>query len=592
MNKLSYILLACLIALLACEQEEMVRPETAGTAPASLSLSLSSFGLSVETRGLEDPSSDPSSWTAMERATDGRIIYRLTVFLVDMNNTLVAYRDIYKGSADIDASNGFWNGAAVTTEEPEGEQVKVSFDYDASKHGEIEKLAQGEYTLIAVANYSEYADGTDTYNGLASSDGNFTHIITNGTDGILDNFKKAPNTGLTDFTRANYSDFFNYRFDAGEDFVCPKRPQPLTLVKKISLLPGKNHVSGELKRLYARVRIKLANNSQEYKLQVNSFSIKDQFTQRYAYLFEDLSDPEHIYSTGVKGTPQTNSADAIVKYDHAVKEITESSETILFDAYLLESKGKAENYRYEIDVEYKGTLYSASYSSLKILPSITKINDLSKAYNNTSTTFLIQNTGNDYYLKDGGNIVGVGSDPQNNKKELHAYLWTLERGSSTNEYRIKTKEGNKYMGGPDEGLCYWKSSGWSGSYKPHANVGLSDQTSNFVQVPLAAIDKTNGIILNQSISRGWSNYEFYVSNTEGSSTVTTFGTTYHFYPVVWEPIQIQIINPETSQVAPLTNIKRNDFINIYITSNYSEKNSTLEFDVASWNERDNNIEFH
>lgn len=88
------------------------------------------------------------------------------------------------------------------------------------------------------------------------------------------------------------------------------------------------------------------------------------------------------------------------------------------------------------------------------------------------------------------------------------------------------------------------------------------------------------------------------------ATTPEYYFTFVFYPIEYikftgkepqtysKPIRLQIIDPITAKVSPVTQIKRNDFINIYITSNYNEKNSFLDFEVKPWDNKNNDITFN
>ena len=96
---------------------------------------------------------------------DVNLIDHISLFLIDYNdNRLVAYRNIFDPNNpaypqianDADGSNGFVNDAGqVDSTLSQSRVVRVTFDYNAPKHGDVEKLARGNYVLLAVANYSE-----------------------------------------------------------------------------------------------------------------------------------------------------------------------------------------------------------------------------------------------------------------------------------------------------------------------------------------------------------------------------------------------------------------------------------------------------
>ena len=90
------IALPFVLSLLGACQREIVPGHTSEA--ASLCLDLSVPGLRIESKGNADNpfADDISSWTDWEKVVDGRMMYRLTVFLIEKDTDyLVAYRDIY-----------------------------------------------------------------------------------------------------------------------------------------------------------------------------------------------------------------------------------------------------------------------------------------------------------------------------------------------------------------------------------------------------------------------------------------------------------------------------------------------------------------
>ena len=80
-----YSILSLLLCFAACTPQDLT-PESAQ--PASLSLNLSIPGLRIETKGnADDPFADDiSSWTDWEKVLAGRMLYRLTVFLIEKDS--------------------------------------------------------------------------------------------------------------------------------------------------------------------------------------------------------------------------------------------------------------------------------------------------------------------------------------------------------------------------------------------------------------------------------------------------------------------------------------------------------------------------
>ena len=162
------ILTFILTLLNACRRE--VLPGEVSEA-ASLCLDLSVPRLRIESKGnADDPFADDiSTWTDWDKVVDGRMMYRLTVFLIEKDTDyLVAYRDIYVGSQDLKTSasaegpNGWYNGSSVDVNLNTSTQAQISFLYDNPLHkatdgsSSFERLQRGTYKLLAVANYSSW----------------------------------------------------------------------------------------------------------------------------------------------------------------------------------------------------------------------------------------------------------------------------------------------------------------------------------------------------------------------------------------------------------------------------------------------------
>ena len=370
------IILPVVLSLLCACQREAVpgkNPEA-----ASLCLDLSVPGLRIESKGnVDDPFADNiSSWTDWEKVVDGRMMYRLTVFLIEKDSDeLVAYRDIYYsnyyGSDVTDPSapqgpNGWYNGTSVDVNLSSSTQAQISFLYDHPLHkatdgSSFERLHRGTYKLLAVANYSSVndtkfdgqPDDVPSYTGLGG--GNFDTYV----DGIISVFKDNQEDGTkkTFASYPNYSKLVDYVLkSSSSSFICPAMPQPLTLAKEIELHPGTNTVSGELLRTFSRIRISVENMSNK-ELTLHSLSFSEKTTKNQTYLFSMPETPDRVYTIGTAGAPVVSSTDAIVSFtkETLIEDLASGNNTkTLFDAYILESRGATGDYTYTLDLEYVG----------------------------------------------------------------------------------------------------------------------------------------------------------------------------------------------------------------------------------------------
>lgn len=360
MKKHIHILFALLslVCLSSCENgmDEVVQNNTpTKSGYADLRISFKAPSLTIETRGLDNINqypNDTSKWTDWEKYCDGALFYRLTLLLIDSNGTLVGYRDLYNESLDMDDNNKF-----ITN----NTEAIAEFSSTNLKHGNIEKLKAGNYKLIAVANYSPVTSDNNTYEGLGVSnssitsdsynngaDGDFTALVA-GTNGIITKFDEA--AGISN-VMTGHSIFFSYKLDAGDDRVCKPVPQPLVMIRDITLNEGDNEIEGLVSRTFARIRLEVKNESTTSGryFDVSDLSFVDEYASRGAYLFNDVraeaNNSTNMYDNFAlwdhsiygKGNLDVASSDAIVKAG-TMKDVFPGGETeVLFDCYILEGQ--------------------------------------------------------------------------------------------------------------------------------------------------------------------------------------------------------------------------------------------------------------
>ncbi len=359
---------------------EKLQDRAIESAPADLTFSVSIPAISVGTRaGYADGAVSPADtvgWKRWELLVDGQSMYRLTLFLININeNTLVAYRDFHAGGdycADAGRENGFCtpDGTLLPSGTPYTVAATAHFSYLYPLHGDpatsVEKLRSGDYRLLAVANYSSVGPvtsetGPKSYAGLKDNGTSFTSIV----DGVISAFNANLTEGLTDFTADNpsYAPLFNYdirtiKVDgtysgaADEQYVCEQRPQPLSLVKDFIVLSGTCHVDGEMVRTYSRIRLTLNNESSSEDLTLNSFAFLSPISQKQTYLF-DFGDGSRFDDFGDgAGVPALDAPDAIHAYPGDGLVVPVEDSRLLYDAYILESRCGDEPYKYKVDLEY------------------------------------------------------------------------------------------------------------------------------------------------------------------------------------------------------------------------------------------------
>lgn len=388
-NIFSTLLLSGLILGGCVADIDTAQEAASGAGYGDLTFSVNIPDVAVDTKSLAyDPVNADASWTDWDKFVDGSLLYRVTIFVIDANNTLVGYRDVYSGSSDLCAdtgtygANGFWETSAVNVDAETGIAVKATFLADNPMHGDAERLQEGDYTVMAVANYSSCTETDGTYEGLGSSttvvtgaDGNFTTVV----DNIIAAFNQSPATGLANFNATNYPAFFNYRLDSGDDRVCSLVPQPLVMIRKVTISGEKTTLSGQLSRTFARIRIQVMNNNTNL-LSISGLQFVDSFASKQAYLFNDilagdanLHNHWALYST--TAAPITvNTSDAIYPFSSTLNFFgdgdgdTATGVTLpMFDAFILEGKTGL-TYAFSFTATYRGAMKNgdASQGNIRI----------------------------------------------------------------------------------------------------------------------------------------------------------------------------------------------------------------------------------
>lgn len=579
------ITVVSVLLMFSCTKED-VSEQTSDFAaePASLSFTVDLPRPGVSTRGYADMENwgNAQGWSLWDKYVDGRAFYRITLFLIDDQNTLVAYRDIYKGSSDLSAENGFvGSNGNVDTGLEYSDKARVTFRYENPVHGDAERLHRGRYRLMAVANYSG-CTATDrngvsqTYAGLG---------VASVVDGIKSAFGTSNATGIANFVTAYKNSFIDFKLDAGTDRVCPQQPQALTLVKDINLSPGENSISEELIRTYARLRIVVQNNSyhetKDLTLTVGNLALSNNYAQRYAYLFGEPDNEDRFYdNTLSRGAITMNSADAIkafasTKVDEIDSNTPGSNEEVVFDAYILESRDLTNDYTYTLGLAYESK--DVSMEAYNVGGQITNHSNL-KAGNQ----YVIKRKDTNHYLSEGENSVvlkNVGT--LNSSTVTEDMIWYLESGG-TNMYYIRTIDPHSdtyyYMQTPTSSSIVLSSSKPGRAYTfstSSNNIRMRYDTGNRYYI------SSNGTTVNGSTSGNSRNFVFYQVTSSEKSVEKE------------ETVVLKTIDDVTSQVSNVNNIRRNDFVDVLVTVSYvpDSENGYFKFVVDGWRKKEFDIEF-
>lgn len=637
--------------------------------PASLTLTLNASDIyratiDPETRNLTAPDDDTSEWTEEELLADGRTIRRLTVMLVDsISQEMVAYRHIIYNGDDADpkpihkpllsnddspeGGNGFVDaGGAVDVSLKHSDRVRLTFNYDAPLHGNVERLKHGKYALIAVANYASLPkkDGEDdpllnhdavkNENGFVKQIHKIIHKFYGDDDLKLDanlwneEFLRTEGKGIAKFG-ASMSGFYNYVLEVALDenkkqpYIRKKLDElPLFTVGYIDLQPGSNVLTDPiwLYRTYSRVRVEVKNYSTE-PLSVNGLEFSDNFSKDRTYfcrmpgasnIFEglnytagapDVSYGESIiafpyYNTSVPGSTLKKDVDnyfIVADTDSSRNEVGTAQQTIktgqtaaVFDAYISPSRDdEGKKYKYTIEVEYKG---ASGYNSCHIDE---KASAISAGDSFAGRYFLMKvystKNGNRWiYKAQNGYVCTQNTEFSTLRQQIiddkdYRFIWQIVRNGD--KYYLRNPVNGDY-------ICKLSDPS-SVSVGYNTNISVLTTSNNTGSAETFQIS-TSG---NTFIFRGDSNSQ-YMNNHGGYPDYMSYysvgadddNSRFELYPVEFmngtpclrKEVVLQTIDNETSAVSDVTEIRRNDFVRILVEVSYNPDKGNFEFEVQPW----------
>lgn len=638
--------------------------------PASLTLTLNASDIyratiDPETRNLTAPDGDTSKWTDEELLADGRTIRRLTVMLVDsISQEMVAYRHIIYNGNGIDdpkpihkpllcnddapeGGNGFVGAdGAVDVNLKHSDRVRLTFNYDAPLHGNIERLKHGKYALIAVANYASLPKKEGEDNQLPNHDAvknengfvKQIHMLIHkfyGDDNLeLDanlwneEFLRTKGKGIEKFG-ASMSGFYNYVLGVAPDkngekpYIRKKLDElPLFTVGYIDLQPGSNVLTEPiwLYRTYSRVRVEVKNYSTE-PLSVNHLEFSDNFSKDSTYfcrmpgasnIFEglnyttgapDVSYSEAIiafpyYNTSVPGSTLKKDVDnyfIVADTDSSRNEVGTAQQTIetgqtaaIFDAYISASRDdKGEKYKYTIEVEYKGV---SGYNYCHIDE---KASAISAGDSFAGRYFMLKvcdTTYGDYWIYKAANgyVRTQNAEFSTLRQQIlddkdYRFIWQIVRNGD--KYYLRNPVNGDY-------ICNFNNtSSVSINWWTSINVLTASNDISLAESFTVTPDSDN----NTFIFQGESNSQ-YMNHNGGNSTYMSYWTgtdknsQLELYPVEFmdgtpclrKEVVLQTIDNETSAVSDVTEIRRNDFVRILVEVSYNPDKGDFEFEVQPW----------
>lgn len=611
-RKLIYPILTVLLLALAAGCSARGGEET-DSGQVSLSLELSTDSGSAvlcstkadddySLAGLDDPD-HPENMAVGALAVDGRIMAELIVLIVK-DGKIVAYREINKGSPDLDEDNGFLDDSGnVDRNLVYSSRAKVSFSHFNAKHGET--VGRGDCKIYAAAlPYGDIAEKyySDLFKG-------FRQVRDMLNEGKTVDFDKiyATKIDISSSVDGEVSDF---------PFLYPKVGQWLSGETSTTLHYGKNKARLELLRTAARIRLEITNNSSQ-PLRMNHLAFSDKFTRKDSWLFSRSDKSLNYYSTDL-GAPAVESNRAIISFTGSVENpviIDSGKRTAVFDGYINENRDLQNPFTYSLSVYYDGMeaqfradgSMSSSPDDLKDGATfyIGKYQRLEFLYHWFSGT----DDRKEIIRTDGGTNEAIFYNPDMN------YIWQVEhldgdadgvfvlRSLSTlhetksyvsaPEYPSKTDDSDKNYTDPETGEIFNYGS----------PIVLTDNMKRVAR--LKAISCANGSMALKVVDRNGNDINLRNSKfPESPVLMNVYGgiakkdiafwpqesdalpdnNLFQFYPVhsvVGDATTMTVKENGTA----ITEIKRNDFIRIHLKVSYNKNIGQFEFEVAPWDSK-------
>lgn len=453
-------------------------------------------------------------------ARSGDEIKSLRIWLVDKNGKIV--RVIARGFTSDDES-------------PTAGEDGITMTGVGTASAQFINVERASYTLYFVAN----SDALSSYGKDATID---------------DNFKKA----TIDYEYGIYG-------------------MPLSAVKEIHVVPGKNMISASLVRICAKIHVTVRNSTLDKMIWIKDISLNN-ISPDKSYLFEqDSFFPGAVYGELEKITTPIG--------------IEPTAEMTYPAVYLFETD-KAPG------IKIRGGVFAGTQTSE---PNVITKDISSYSFEETSENpstgnqYLVMNKSMRYLLK--GHPSGAvaidflasGDGPKNHllaSSDIEDYLWTYEYQymplQVTRYYDLKNIGQNKYLR---------NSSG---------KLYLSTSIDDFDVIG----DKTNGYTISSGNNYIWNNAGTLDFNNNGKSPQNQW----YFYKVSSVSTKEEVfagaealinyadddlnhIDPDLGVAVPLQRIKRNESIDIRVNIFFNKNTGKLDFETETWKTVDNETTF-
>lgn len=433
---------------------------------------------------------------------------------------------------------------------------------------------------------------------LVDKDGKIVRVITSaagspatGEDGITMTGAGTASAQFVNVERASYTLYFVANSDALSSYTAGATiddafkkatidyeygiyGMPLSVVKEIHVVPGKNMISASLVRICAKIHVTVRNSTLDKMIWIKDISLND-ISPDKTYLFEqDSFFPEAVYEELEKMT--------------TVIGLEPNTEMTYPAVYLFETD-KAPG------IKIRGGVFAGTQTSE---PNVITKDISSYSFEETSENleegkwYLVMNKSMRYLLKGhqsgsvGIDFLASGDGPKNHllaSSDIEDYIWTYESKLVWGYYfDLKNIGQNKYLR---------NSSG---------KLYLSTSIDDFSVIG----DKTNGYTISSGNNYIWDNAGTLDFNNRGKSPHYQW----YFYKVNSVTTQEEVfdgaealinysdnglshIDPDLGVAVPLQRIKRNESIDIRVNIFFNKNTGKLNFETEIWKTVDNETTF-
>lgn len=430
---------------------------------------------------------------------------------------------------------------------------------------------------------------------LVDKNGKIVRVITSdagspatGVDGITMTGVGTASAQFVNVERASYTLYFvanansdvlsSYGKDATIDDAFKKATidyeygingMPLSVVKEIHVVPGKNMVSASLVRICAKIHVTVRNSTLDKMIWIKDISLNNIRPDK-SYLFEqDSFFPGAVYEELEKITTPIGLA---------------PNADMTYPAVYLFETDKAPGIKIRGGV-FKDTQTEEPGVTTQTISSYS-FEETSESLSTGNNRYLVMNKSMRYLLKGHpSNSVGIvflasGDGPKNHllaSSDIEDYIWTYE-----SRYYLKNIGQNKYL------------------RNSYGNLYLDRSIGNFTFNG----DKTNGYTISSGSNYIWNNAGSLNFNANGKSPqnqwyfykVNSVSTTEEVFAgaealINYANDDLNHIDPDLGVAVPLQSIKRNESIDIRVNIFFNKNTGKLNFETETWKTVDNETTF-